>query len=75
MYRAAEWVVHGSLAEGFAMDAILLCAEGVGDVIGHLEVGFSAELPVHEVVIMQELDVRYEEWSCAGHLDHVLTWL
>jgi len=65
MGQQSGWVVA---PQGFAEDAVLLCVEGVGNVIGSLEVGFSVKLSVQEAVVMQELDVRYDKWSGAGIL-------
>jgi len=58
---AAEWVSGGTLAKGFTTNTVLLGAKGVSDIVSHRKIGFGVMLPMQEVVIMQELDIRNEE--------------
>jgi len=54
---AAEWVAGGALSKGLALDAILLCPEGIGYVVGSLEFRFWGGAPWKHKVIMEQFDV------------------
>jgi len=53
MYGATEVVARCSLAQGFALDSILLGSEGVCDVVGCQEVMFRKILPREDAIVME----------------------